>query len=613
MNRKKSGACAMLWLLVPGLACPAAAEEEDLYFSSLPVVATVSRLPQALADAPGSVTVIDQDMIRASGARHVSDLLRLVPGFQVTPPTTDAPHVSYHGLGNEEFSPRVQVLIDGRSQYSPLFQGGVNWNILPVALEDIARIEVVRGSNSAAYGSNAFMGVVNIVTLDASQARGTVLATSYGNQGVQDHFFRWGGRVGMADLRLTARRQADSGQSFQPVNRGDPSNVLDGSRLRHIDFRADVSLSDRDQLQLGFGALENRLDTGSAGVNKEFEPPREKIEGNSFFHADWRRALGTDEEVGLRYFHAEERQDDSYRAFYQVAPALYPPAGRLPFSIDRAGRSYRDDLEFQHTSRPVADIRLVWGLGIRRDLIRSKALYHTQEEVARNTHRLFGHLEWRLAPDWLLNAGGNWEYDSFGGNTFAPRVNMSYQPVADQTLRLGASRAFRAPSPYETRGDMQLVPDGPIVVGGRLVRDRLFLAYPGLKPERVDGFEIGYLGEFRPYRASLDVRLFHERITDRAVVAEKPLQAPGDCEFSPANRPPTSCGWVDYSVNGQRAAIRGIEYQARWQPLEATRLLLNQTFIQIESAADTYLTSDKDSARRLVTLADSSAPGVPPP
>jgi len=185
------------------------ASEEDLYFGSLPVVATVSRLPQPLRDAPGSVTVIDREMIRASGARGISDLLRLVPGFQVTPLNTEAPRVVYHGLSDEEYSPRVQVLIDGRSQYSPLFRGGVNWNTLPVAIEDIERIEVVRGSNSAAFGSNAFLGVINIITQDASQARGASFGVNHGNQGVRDERVRLGGQVAGADVRLTVRQQSD--------------------------------------------------------------------------------------------------------------------------------------------------------------------------------------------------------------------------------------------------------------------------------------------------------------------------------------------------------------------------------------------------------------------
>ena len=120
------------------------AADESVYFSELPVVASVSRLPQRLADAPTAVTVIDRDMIKASGVRDLNDVFRLVPGFQTYPHTTEPARVSYHGLNDEDYSPRVQVLIDGRSMYSPLFGNGVNWATIPVALDDIERIEVVR-------------------------------------------------------------------------------------------------------------------------------------------------------------------------------------------------------------------------------------------------------------------------------------------------------------------------------------------------------------------------------------------------------------------------------------------------------------------------------------
>lgn len=187
------------------------AADEDIFFSELPVVASVSRLPQPLSEAPGAVTVIDRDMIRTSGARNFADLLRLVPGFQVTPPNQDSAVVSYHGLSNEEYTPRVQVLIDGRSQYSPLFKSGVNWNLLPVVLENIDRIEVMRGSNTVSYGSNAYLGVVNIITLDASQTQGWMLAANHGNASVRDETIRWGGKAANADVRMTYRQLSDDG------------------------------------------------------------------------------------------------------------------------------------------------------------------------------------------------------------------------------------------------------------------------------------------------------------------------------------------------------------------------------------------------------------------
>ncbi|MDE1545544.1 TonB-dependent receptor plug domain-containing protein [Dechloromonas agitata] len=189
--------------------------EENIFFSSLPLVASVSRLPQQLSETPASVTIIDQEMIRASGMRTVEDLLRLVPGFQVTSHNQDPANVVYHGLNTglsgDEYGSRVQVLVDGRSQYSPLFKSGVNWNLLPVALENIERIEVIRGSNTVSYGSNAFMGVVNIITMDPALTKGWQVSANHGNNGIRDEMVRWGESIGDANVRLTYRSLQDDG------------------------------------------------------------------------------------------------------------------------------------------------------------------------------------------------------------------------------------------------------------------------------------------------------------------------------------------------------------------------------------------------------------------
>ena len=150
--------CRQLSVVLAVMAAFPALAEEDVFFSSLPLVASVSRLPQRLEDAPTSVTVIDRDTIRSLPIRDLNDVFRLVPGFQTYPNTTEAGRVTYHGLTDEEFSPRLQVLVDGRSMYSPAFRNGTNWALIPVALEDIERIEVVRGTNAVSYGSNAFLG-----------------------------------------------------------------------------------------------------------------------------------------------------------------------------------------------------------------------------------------------------------------------------------------------------------------------------------------------------------------------------------------------------------------------------------------------------------------------
>ncbi len=139
------------------VGCTAARADlsEADFLDELPVVLSVSRLSQPVSDAPAAVTVIDQDMIRASGFRDIPDLLRLVPGFSVAYTRDNTWAAGYHGLG-DAYSRRFQVLVDGRSIYSPHY-GAVNWTDLPLAIDDIERIEVVRGPNAAVYGANAFV------------------------------------------------------------------------------------------------------------------------------------------------------------------------------------------------------------------------------------------------------------------------------------------------------------------------------------------------------------------------------------------------------------------------------------------------------------------------
>ncbi|MFZ1243890.1 MAG: TonB-dependent receptor plug domain-containing protein, partial [Azonexus sp.] len=199
MSKSPANASGAIFVVALAGACSSSATfaaDEDAYFSELPIVASVSRLPQRLADAPVAVTVVDREMIKASGARDINDIFRLVPGFQTYPNNTEAARATYHGLGDGDYSSRVQVLIDGRSMLSPLFGSGVNWATLPVALEDIERIEVVRGTNAVSYGSNAFLGVINIITVDPALVRGTSVSTSYGNQNVRDYTLRTGGKLG---------------------------------------------------------------------------------------------------------------------------------------------------------------------------------------------------------------------------------------------------------------------------------------------------------------------------------------------------------------------------------------------------------------------------------
>ena len=175
--------------------------EED-YLGEVPVVLSVTRLKQPRADAPASITIIDRKMIEASGAQEIPDLLRLVPGFQVGHLSDGRVTVTYHGL-SDSFARRMQVLVDGRSVYSPVF-GGINWPDLPLALEDIERIEIIRGPNSVTYGSNSFLAVVNIITRHSTQDHGHTGLVTGGDIGTKKALYRFGG----ISKRFMSRRSA---------------------------------------------------------------------------------------------------------------------------------------------------------------------------------------------------------------------------------------------------------------------------------------------------------------------------------------------------------------------------------------------------------------------
>lgn len=563
------------------LCLPLAAHAGDDYFAELPVVLSVSRMAQPLREAPGAVTVIDRELIRSSGARVVSDLMRLVPGFQVTTPNQEAPRVTYHGLG-EEFPSRLQVLVDGVSQYSPLYQSGVNWNLIPVALEDIERIEVLRGSNSVAYGANAFLGVVNIITQQAAQTRGAALAVNSGTGGINDYFARWGGKAPGADFRFSLREQRDHGlDKYQDAAQTIPA-YNDTRRNRVVSLRADLYPSDQDVVRLGFNEVTNK--NGQNTVFHDF------LQRNRSLQIGWQRTLAPDEDFRINYALTREFGDDTHEE----------TSGPYVLSLNYGGVAERHDFDAQHNFSPTAGVRVAWGFGARAEAVSQALLYYGDVRQRRTSKRLFASAEWSISPRWLLNVGGSIERDTLGGTMPAPRVSLHHHFNDENTLRLGASRAFRAPSLFEQRGDWRWAP-----TNAQPFFKYYYLAGDPLQPERVDSTELGYIGEFRRLALSLDVRAFRENVDQRMQKVARKL-GPLHC----ANPYAVFCtDDVDYTANAQDVEIQGIEYQLRWQPLPGTRLLVNQAFVRIRSAQLSFVTAqDASNLEKLTTQTNASAP-----
>ncbi len=230
--------------------------DAEHYFEDMPVVLSVSRLSQSPLETPAAVTVIDREMIDASGARRLVDVLRLVPGFFVGYLNGNTVAAGYHGL-SDIYSKRMQVLIDGVSIYSPLL-GWVDWTELPLALEDIERIEVVRGPNSVTFGANAFLATINIITRNPASEQGGEVVARMGGNGIRDLVARHAAHVKDLHYSVTFGQRNDQGYEALP----------DSSQFSFFNFHSRYQLAPEDELAFELRASGGRAQQGQAYASK---------------------------------------------------------------------------------------------------------------------------------------------------------------------------------------------------------------------------------------------------------------------------------------------------------------------------------------------------------
>lgn len=562
--------------LLAGFAATVAAGQEggeESFFEPLPVVLTASRLPQPLQDTPAAVTVLDADFIAATGYRDLARVFRLVPGMQVAQERGNDQWVTYHGLG-ADYPNQMQILVDGRSIYTPYFFGGADWGALALSPEDIDRIEIVRGSDSAAYGSNAFLGVINILTRHTAAEAGSSVGVNLGDHGIADATARMVSASGPLGLRITARHQQDDGTG----------RLKDGRRIDLVNLRADLRLSDIDELGIIAGHSEGTRGQGFEGVLFDGSQQRPSRHTDSHLHLRWRHSPTPDEEWSLAWYHNREHARDQWQVDSHANlqgslgsnPALIGAllaAPRLLIDVNNNRDSRRHNVELQHRLRRSDKLQLLWGAEWRHDWLDSSALFHDGRARSQREWRLFGNVEWRMAQDWLWNAGAMIEHVERDRARAAPRLFLNWQPAPSATFRAGYSGGWRQPSLFERTADVRIVDP---VYGELQIRHQ---GNPDLNPQRIDAYELGFLGVLQGGRGQLDVRLFNERIRD--YIVRRPMA------FSPANTLHTiglPNDLIQNILGGTRwdnahglVRLTGIEYQLRLRPWTGGQLVLNHT------------------------------------
>jgi len=490
---KQSRCRLRMSVLSVGMICTSAwaadyPSEQD-YFQELPVVLSASRLSQPISETPNAMTVIDRGMIVASGFRNIADLFRLVPGMYVGYDDGHTPFASYHGM-TDQYARRMQVLVDGRTVYLPPV-GGVDWLDIPLHLDDIERIEVIRGPAAASHGANSLQGVISIITRDAASMNGAAVSLTRGSGGISDASARLGKSGGDLDYRVTLTNRMDDGHDLQVLN--------DSSSTRQINLRGNYRFNMRDSIDFQFGYSDGIRGMGNS--LRATEPFRDANTSSDFQQLDWLRVLQDGGEFKLNYYHISRSYMDS---------------SALAIEKDNY-RVHRHEIGLQHTMSLGASSRIVWGGAARYDTIASTMLFKAPQSL--QLFQIFAHDELRVAPSLLVNFGAMFEDDGMGNRNLSPRASLNYHVTPEHTLRAGASVAYRSPVMFEQKSNTSYTVS------------RSFRSVGALRPERVFSREIGYLGEFREMNFSLDARIYQDQVRGYIFLDPQPT-APLSFSFS---------------------------------------------------------------------------------
>lgn len=546
--------------------------EEDFLAEDPMMISSATRISQKINDVPASVTVIDRAMIEASSAINLIELLKLVPGFQVGSIDGTESTATYHGLSNQH-NKRLQILINGRSIYQSTF-GGALWYSLPVTIDEIEKIEVIRGPNAASYGANAFSAVVNISTYAADHEPGLKISHLNGDRDTERTLFTYSKALENSSFRIAAEHEGNTGYQYTyrnshdqpgdpvlPIRTGFP--LYDDHFHRQISLRMDHLGETGANHLLEFGFKNLKFGSGYFDNLKDgtfdYKAPHDKQVDSYYFNYVWSKNKSLLVKNNFRVSYNYVDQNETWFGSVE-ADALFPGSPFLPdaYTRDTSFRDTRLDLEFQQNRMLKPTLQSVLGFGVRYDESNSIG-YLLNDKHSRYSISGFGHLEWKQLPWLTWNLGGYLESHENIGTFFSPRVAVNLKPNNIHTFRANISQAYRMPSFRAEYADRYTVVTtnalSPLYVKGDLY-DWYEAGNSGLDPERMTSFELGYRGSYFNNNLDIDVRLAKEKIED---IIDGPRTISGsDTLVYPAYR------WMNYGETD----IESIELQIKYKPTE---------------------------------------------
>ena len=509
-------------------------------------ISLVSRRAESQHGAAAAVYVITAEDIARSTAQTIPDLLRMVPGFHVAHLNGSKWSVSSRGFGGR-FASSLLVMIDGRSIYAPLFSG-VYWETRHVMLEDVERIEVVRGPGGSLWGANAVNGIINIVTKNAADTKGGLAGIGAGSELKRSLALRYGGKVGSHGSYRVYGKSMAYDEAVYPDGR----TARDGWSHGQLGTRLDWNWDDS---QLMLQAKAYATDTAETNTYPFFTPPYNLISKNDeYFHGGsvlgrWNRTL-------------EHGGDLSIQAYYDRSGSTF---------IDAAETRDTLDIEFQHRLSPRGRHEVTWGGGFRwfKDRMDGSAVAALSPETT--TKQLFSAfiqdrislIEDRL----ILTLGTKLEHNDFTGFEIQPTARLAWMPTDRQTLWTSVSRAVRTPSVVEERGQLAGfgIPGALFILGGN----------PGFDSEETMSFEAGY--RVRPTdNLNLDFAAFYNHHKSMRSIE---LGTPEIALF-----PAPHVNVLSLAQNNLHGNSYGLEFSGTWSPTRWWTLRLNYTLLKMDLA-----------------------------
>lgn len=539
-------------------------------------VTTVTRMEGTVGESAAAVFVISQEDIRRSGATTIAELFRRVPGMNVARIDNNKWAISARGF-NDRFSNKLLVQRDGRTIYDPLF-AGVFWNTVDYPLEDIERIEVIRGPGASLWGANAVNGIINIITKSAHNTHGGLFSAGGGTPEGGFGEVRYGGTIAdTADYRVYAKgfeRDKQFSQTGEPHDRW--SGASTGMRLDWRQSALDTVTVQGDYLH---------SDADRQDPDLEMAPP--------FISLVLDRTVADSGAILGRWTHrTDERTSWSLQAYWSRFDTKQPMA-----HISNTSDSY--DVDFQHQF-PIGERHtFMYGLGyqyVNQAVGNSLSdnglsLSWLKNDYFLSTYSAFLQDEYVMVPDTLrVILGVKLEHNDFTGFEFQPTGRLLWTPTNRQTLWAAVSRAAGTPSISEDGIKLSALLPTRLPSGIQLFPR--VTGNPALNSVKLTAYELGYRAQVSE-TFSLDTALFYNKYDGLAVAVPQPIQS----GFAPG----TAILPVRFE-NRMDGETYGAEIGTDWRPAKWWRLYGTYSLLKMNLHADRSLPestrSDAENAER---------------